>query len=99
MRAPGRRDAGAGGGRGADASESDATRCAAGLPIADALVRAGLATSKGDARRGLAANGFSVNGESRPPRTACSTADDLLPGGVMLLRKGKRTWAALRVLA
>ena len=65
------------------------------IAIADALVRVGLAASKGEARRGLVAGGFSVNGvvadESRT-----ITAADLLPGGVVLLRKGKRNWAALR---
>ena len=30
-----------------------------GLPVLDALVRAGLATSKGDARRGIQGKGFS----------------------------------------
>ncbi len=69
-----------------------------GLPIADALVLAGLASSKGDARRGLAANGFSVNGEVAAPERVLTTSD-LLAGGVVLLRKGKRSWAALRALA
>jgi tyrosyl-tRNA synthetase len=65
------------------------------MPIVDALCRAGLAASKSEARRGLASGGFSVNGivvdESRQVSGA-----DLLPGGVILLRKGKKNWAALR---
>jgi tyrosyl-tRNA synthetase len=69
-----------------------------GLPIADALVMAGLASSKGDARRGLAARGFSINGEVCGEERLV-TAADVLAGGVVLLRKGKRTWAALEVLA
>ena len=67
----------------------------AGIPITDALQRSGLATSKAEARRGLAGAGFSVNGviatESR-----VITAADLLSGEIVLLRKGKRNWAALR---
>jgi tyrosyl-tRNA synthetase len=67
---------------------------AAGLPIADALVRAGLAASKGEARRGLTAGGFSVNG-AVVDETRTVAATDLLPGGAVLLRKGKKNWAAL----
>ncbi len=67
----------------------------AGIPITDALHRSGLATSKAEARRGLAGAGFSVNGviatESR-----VITAADLLSGEIVLLRKGKRNWAVLR---
>jgi tyrosyl-tRNA synthetase len=66
-----------------------------GLPLADALVRAGLAASKSDARRGLESGGYTVNGEvadgSRRVRSG-----DVLPGGVVLLRKGKKNWAALQ---
>ncbi len=60
------------------------------LPIADALVRVGLAASKGEARRGLTAGGFSVNGVVADEARTITTAD-LLPGGTVLLRKGKRT--------
>jgi tyrosyl-tRNA synthetase len=68
----------------------------AGMPIADALVRAGLAASKGEARRGLTAGGFSVNGVVIDETRTVATAD-LLPGDLVLLRKGKKNWAALRV--
>ena len=64
------------------------------MPIADALVRAGLATSKAEARRGLLAGGFSVNG-AVVDESHVITRTALLPGGVILLRKGKRNWAAL----
>ncbi len=66
----------------------------AGLSIVDALELCGLAASKSDARRGLAGNGFSVNGMPVSAETTIS-ANDLLPGGIVLLRKGKRSWAAL----
>lgn len=67
-----------------------------GVAIVDALVDAGLAASKGEARRGLDGGGFSVNGVSVDAARVVTTAD-LLPGGVLLLRKGKRNWAALRI--
>jgi len=64
------------------------------IPIADALVRAGLAASKGEARRGLTAGGFSVNGMVAD-ETRTISSGDLHAGGVVLLRKGKKNWAAL----
>jgi tyrosyl-tRNA synthetase len=68
-----------------------------GISLVDALSRTGLATSKADARRGLAGKGYSVNDKVADESRVLTTAD-LLPGGVVLLRKGKRNWAALRVL-
>ena len=69
----------------------------AGMPVVEALVLAGLASSKGDARRGLEAGGFSVNGQVAA-LTDVVGRDQLLPGGIILLRKGKRSWAALRAV-
>jgi tyrosyl-tRNA synthetase len=68
-----------------------------GLSVLDALVRAGLASSKGDARRGIAGKGFLVNGEpvAAPERTL--GAADLLDGGHVMLQKGKRSHALLVV--
>jgi tyrosyl-tRNA synthetase len=65
-----------------------------GLPVVDALVRAGLATSKADARRGLSAGGYSVNGVVATDADRV-TAESVIGDGVVLLRKGKRNWAAL----
>lgn len=67
-----------------------------GLPIADALVQGGLAASKGEARRGLEAGGFSLNGVV-VDLTRVVTQMDVRPGGVILLRKGKRNWVAVRL--
>jgi tyrosyl-tRNA synthetase len=66
-----------------------------GLPVPDALVRTGLASSKSDARRGIAGKGFLVNGETvaAPERTLA--AGDLLHGRFVLLQKGKRNHALL----
>jgi len=65
-----------------------------GVPVLDALVRAGLASSKGDARRGIAGKGFLVNGEV--PALERTLADaDLLHGRFVMLQKGKKNHALL----
>lgn len=69
---------------------------AGGIPIVDALVQCGLAASKGEARRGLEGAGFSVNGLVVDAAHVVREAD-LLGGRTVLLRKGKRSWAALTV--
>ena len=69
----------------------------AGLPIADALVRAGLASSKGDARRGIEGKGFSVNDETVTDPARRLGPADLRQERFILLRKGKKTYAMLVV--
>ncbi len=66
-----------------------------GLSILDALARTGLASSKGDARRGIQGKGFLVNGETvaAPERTL--GAADLLHGRYVMLQKRKRHHALL----
>ena len=68
-----------------------------GMSVLDALVKAGLATSKGDARRGIQGKGFLVNGETvaAPERTLGSA--DVLHGAYVMLQKGKRNHALLVV--
>src|SRR3990172_2420711 len=68
-----------------------------GLPIADALVRSGLASSKGDARRGIQGGGFSVNGEAVSSVDRRLEPADLLAGGYVMLQKGRRNHALLVV--
>ncbi len=65
-----------------------------GLPIADALVKAGLAASKNEARRGLTQNGFSLNGAPVAADRVLGPGD-VLGGGFVLLQKGKRSYALL----
>ena len=67
----------------------------AGLAVLDALVRSGLASSKSDARRGIAGKGFLLNGEpiAAPERTL--GPGDLLHGTYVMLQKGKRNHALL----
>jgi tyrosyl-tRNA synthetase len=63
-----------------------------GLALADVLVRAGLASSKADARRGLQAGGYYVNGEQVADPGRHLTADDFAGRDWVLLRKGKKNY-------
>jgi tyrosyl-tRNA synthetase len=68
-----------------------------GAAAVEALVRAGLASSKGDARRGIQGKGFSMNGAPiETPERVLGPAD-LLAGGYVLLQKGRRNHALLVV--
>jgi tyrosyl-tRNA synthetase len=55
------------------------------------LVRTGLASSNGDARRTVAQRGISVNGRRLEPDERL-TRDDLLGGRFVLLRRGRSTY-------
>jgi tyrosyl-tRNA synthetase len=65
-----------------------------GVPLAPLLVRTGLASSLGDARRQLDQRAVSVNGEKADPARTLRP-EDLLHGRWALLRKGKRDWAVV----
>ncbi len=67
-----------------------------GLPLVDALVAAGLASSKSDARRGIQGKGFAVNGEKTDDVERTLTSGDLLAGGYVMLQKGKKNYALLK---
>jgi tyrosyl-tRNA synthetase len=67
----------------------------AGTSVTDALVRTGLVSSLGEARRAIAQGGVSLDGVK-------VAGDDVrveggLPGGVSVLRRGKKTLAGLFV--
>ena len=68
---------------------------AAGVPLVDVLVRAGLASSKADARRGLAGRGFSINDEQEGDAARLLTLADLRQERFILLRKGKKNYVML----
>ncbi len=72
---------------------------APGLPLAEALTLAALETSKGNARKSIEAGGAYVNNvKSDPaPSARALTEADLLFGKYILLRKGKKSYAVLRV--
>ncbi|MEE8267470.1 MAG: tyrosine--tRNA ligase, partial [Gemmatimonadales bacterium] len=70
---------------------------AAGISLVDALTRTSLASSKGDARRGLQGNGFAVNAEKTDDVNRVLDDSDLLAGRWVLLKKGKKHYALLEV--
>ncbi len=70
-------------------------RLAAGIPVIDALVETGLAASKGEARRGLQGQGFSINGKKVSGPEVVIGAEHLLAGRFVALQKGKRSYAFL----
>lgn len=67
----------------------------AGLPVVEALVHAGLASSKGQARKDIEGGGAYVNNARVADAGRALTAGDLLFGRYILLRKGKRNYAVL----
>ena len=67
-----------------------------GLWIVDALVEAGLAKSKGEARRTLKQGGAYVNNRRIDDVETRLTRDDLASETVMVLRSGKKRYALLR---
>jgi tyrosyl-tRNA synthetase len=65
------------------------------VAISDVLVQAGLASSKGQARRDIEGGGVYLNNERVGDAARSVTNSDLLFGRFLLLRKGKRTYAVL----
>jgi tyrosyl-tRNA synthetase len=72
----------------------DRGQLAAGYPVVDALVAAGLASSKADARRGIQGNGYSVNGEKLTAERTLGTGD-LLANRFIVLQKGRKNYAMI----
>jgi tyrosyl-tRNA synthetase len=68
----------------------------AGLPLIDALVEAGLAGSKGDARRTITQGGAYVNNRRAEGVDAALTPASLASETVVVLRSGKKKYALLR---
>jgi tyrosyl-tRNA synthetase len=67
------------------------------LAVTDALVKVGLASSRGDAKRGIQGKGFSLNGAPIADAERRLSDADLLAGRYLLLQKGKRNYALLVV--
>ncbi|HEV2132093.1 MAG TPA: tyrosine--tRNA ligase [Longimicrobiaceae bacterium] len=61
-----------------------------GLPVVDLLADAGIAASKGEARRLIAGGGVYLNGARLETPELRVRADDAIDGAVLLLRKGKK---------
>jgi tyrosyl-tRNA synthetase len=69
----------------------------AGFPLIEALVHSGLAPSKGQARKDIEGGGIYVNNVKEPDIARTLTPADILFGSYILLRKGKRTYAVLKL--
>ncbi|MCB9574786.1 MAG: tyrosine--tRNA ligase [Kofleriaceae bacterium] len=70
---------------------------AAGLPLIDLLVQAGLAKSKGEARRTISQGGAYLNNERVAQLDLVVTTDHLATPSFLLLRTGKKSYALARV--
>ena len=82
----------------APSAEIPQTEWAEGITVADALARTGLVAGKGAGRRTISEGGASVNNVRVSDENAVLTNDDLLAGGWILLRRGRRHIGGLRVL-
>ena len=74
-------------------SNHDKTNLSGGLSLVELLPETSLANSKREAREFLSNGAISVNGVKVSPEQAI-TADDLLHGETVLLRRGKKNWHA-----
>lgn len=74
-------------------SELPHATVAAGTPVAEALTATGLSSSLSDARRAIAQGGVSLDGEKVAGDD--TAVQGTLPGGVSVLRRGKKTLAGL----
>ena len=61
------------------------------------LADAGLYPSRGQARKDLPNGSVSINGQAVKDVEYRVSKEDVLPGGVIVLRKGKKTYMAIRV--
>ena len=68
-----------------------------GIPLVELLVHAGLCPSKGQARKDIEGGGVNINNVREASATRAVTADDLLFGKHLLLRKGKKNYVVVSV--
>jgi tyrosyl-tRNA synthetase len=70
----------------------------AALPlVADLMAASGIVKSKSEARRAIAEGGAYLNNVRVAAEDAAPTEEGLLPGGYLILRRGKRTVGAVRI--
>lgn len=77
--------------------EMPKTALDAGLPVVDAFLGAGLAASRGEARRLIEGGGGYVNNRRIEDTGSMLSAKDLASESVMVLRAGRKSYALLRV--
>ncbi len=78
-------------------AELPSAEVALGTPVVQAFVDAGLEKGLGAARRTVRSGGLNVNNEKVSDSEAVIETDALLPGGIVLLRKGKKNLAVAYV--
>jgi tyrosyl-tRNA synthetase len=67
-------------------------------PVADLMAATGIAQSKSAARRAIAEGGAYLNNVRVTAQDAVPSVDDLLHGGFLVIRRGKRTVAGVEVV-
>lgn len=67
----------------------------AGIALVELLVHAGLCPSKGQARKDVEGGGVNINNVREASSTRAVTANDLLFGKHLLLRKGKKNYVVI----
>jgi tyrosyl-tRNA synthetase len=75
----------------------DQARLAAGVPLLDLLVEAGMAASKGEARRLVQGGGIKRNDEAVTDPALTVGANDLISDGYVKLSAGKKRHALIKV--
>lgn len=80
---------------GAPATIASKDSLGAGLVVLNLLIETGLAKSKREAKQFLESGSVSVNGDKADADRAI-TANDLLHGKIVALRRGKKNWHVLR---
>ena len=69
-----------------------------GLGLLDLLVRSGLASSRGDARRSVEGGGIYLNSVRQQDPQGRVPADAAIEGRFLVLRKGKKNYHLVRVI-
>jgi tyrosyl-tRNA synthetase len=78
-------------------TEIPKTRLQEGLPLVDLLVTAGLAPSKGEARRAIQGGGIYLNNRRVADEKKAVTTEDTIGGELIVLRKGRKEYRLVRV--
>jgi tyrosyl-tRNA synthetase len=82
---------------GAPSSSLDRSRLEAGVSLVDLLAETGLVASKSAARQAIIQGGVSVNGVRVPDLDRRLGPEDVLAGGFVVLKRGKRSYHVVHV--
>jgi tyrosyl-tRNA synthetase len=77
--------------------EAGAVKASPGTPFVDLLVQTGLVRSKGEARRAIGEGGAYLNNQRVTDPELVPGVEDLLDGGWLVLRRGKRNFAGVEI--